>query len=315
MKRFTLMILAAMLMLAAVSCKKDSTTNSDSNTTNTANDGVYSPTRKISDCYYWSNYDYSWIHSQSWNWENRKLMSIDHLTEYGDVSWSELYTYQGARISRVERDGDYSRYMEFSYRTDGRIAKACYYRNDRLEEEYKFNYSGERVNEIEYTYYYYDDKSSSEEHANWLIPEHKRNMNDGDTEHVVAKIAWVGNNISKITTNIEEDMGDGWTQKREAEYTMEYDAKNNPKKGFLNFYSFRDDLEDIYGFFNQNNVAKRKDFRKYTYYYQGVSNETESYTYEYEYSYEYDNYGYPLERVETEVGYDYQYKEKFEYLQ
>lgn len=314
MKRFTLMIMAALLMLAAVSCKKDSTTNSDSNNTNTANDGVYSPSRKISDYYSWGDYDYSWIHRESWNWENRKLMSIDHLTEYGDVSWSELYTYQGARIVRVERDDDYPRYMEFSYRTDGRIAKACYYREDQLREEYKFNYSGEKVNEIEYTGYYYDDKSSSDEHGSWLIPEHKRNMSDGDTEHIVAKIAWVGNNISKITTNYEEDMGEGYTLKRETEYSMEYDAKNNPKKGFLNFYSFRE-LEELYVFFNQNNITKEKHSYKETYYYQGVQGETYSESYEYVYSYEYDNYGYPLERVESEVGYDYQYKEKFEYLQ
>ena len=316
MKRFSLLIMVATMMLAAVSCGKDDTTSADNNNnTNSANDGVYNPAKKIAECSYWDKWDESWILEESWNWENNKLKSIDHMSYYGEVSWSENYVYQGARIIRVERDDD-ARYMEFSY-TDGRITKASYYYDGQLKEEFKFKYSGERLSEIEGTNY--DGyKSSSDEHGWWLLPKHDRNVTDGEPEQVVAKITWQGENISKISASFEEEIVEDYyvyTLKSYVEYTMEHDAKNNPKKGFLNIYSFRNDDESLSAFFNKNNITKGKYYYEAKYYDEdGICVYEDTHTEEYEYSYEYDQTGFPIERTTDLVGEDYEFKEKYEYL-
>lgn len=310
MKKILLLFVAA-LMVVASSCKKDDTSTTNDNT-QAGNDGIYKPVEKIANYYYWYDYEGTWITEERWNWSNKGLLeSIDCLSWDGFVDRSYLYSYEGNRIARVE-DSNYSgRYMKYSY-NNGRLMKASYYYDDELSEEYVFRYAGDKVSEIELTYYDDGPKDSSESPFRWLI-HRKGQQSKGDIVEATskAKITWSGENISKLTYTTEwyEDDEHGVET---GEMVLAFDNKNNPKKGFL---SLRFNGDEILSYYCKNNIVKENNnWTEKVYNSEGeLINEYSSSSY-YDYEYEYDQAGCPTMITTIENGdYDDSYTYRYEY--
>ncbi len=317
MKKLTLILMAAMLMMTAGSCKKDKTdVNGDGNGT-TTNDGIFNPSQKISKYYYWDEYEEEKILEQVWNWDGKQLSSID----YPNSSYSQYFTYDHNRLSRV----DYNRaYVEFQY-ADGKLKKVSMYYDYELETEFTISHgSNNKISKIECVYY--DGKKSGREMFDPLglfLPRgiaanlesnrekrySSRNAKDDGVETVSITLTWDGDNVVKAYVDGYYEEGDFYETFTE-DYTCYYDNKNNPKYGYMDRY-----FPNLSAF-SKNNITKYICTEHEMEYENGVLVEEENETYEYRFTYQYDEANYPTVVEEThsyESGSTYTYKYFYEY--
>lgn len=302
MKKITLILMAAFLVMTAGSCKKDKTTNDDNNNNNNNNtttafsDGVFNPTEKITKYYYWDEIDEKQKLELMFNWNNGKLGSVDHYnydSEY--VSWTEDFTYQGNKISRVDDYGNAS-YVEFSYNNNnGQLTKVSSYENNLLSTEMQFSYGGnDKVNQINYVHYY----------------------GGAVTQRCTLNFVWSGENITKLlfSTEVTEELGvvSVWKE----EYQMIYDSNENPRRGCLSFAMVDISMENLVSYYCQNNPTKYSYSLTNGYMEDGQYVEVDSESGENKFSYQYDNGGFPLMIKKTRVqegGYSYSVTHYCEY--
>ena len=322
MKKITLILMAAMLMMTAGSCKKDKTdVNGNGNGTTTTNDGVFNPSQKISKYYYWNEYDEEKILEQVWNWDGKQLSSIDYTDWEGTVYNTEYFTYEHNRLSKVV--DLYERY-EFKY-ADGKLKKVTNYYNDELRAEYTISYgSNNKISMMEGVYY--EGKKAAKERFNPLsliLPEQmmgrldrnsvqkedKWSSKESYTETFTITLTWDGDNVSKAEYNGEFVEGDGYGNYTEMN-SYQYDNKHNPKYGFMNRY-----FPDIEGF-GSNNIIKCIYSGREEYYENGALVEEEDESGEYRITYQYDESNYPTMYEVSRYydgSYSYSYKYFYEY--
>lgn len=319
MKKFTLLLMAALLMTAASSCQKDD--DDDNNEHITGNDGIYNPEKKIHKCYYWDSYDEHQELREIWNWNEKRLESIDHGYEsyYQDwsVSWTENFTYEGNRLVRVD-NFDGLEYIEYSY-SEGRLKKASYYYKYNLEAEYTFAYgNNNKLSQLSIVRYD-DDKSASKGHLNSLnsfLPkeiserfnerkQHRAYGNRGTNESETCSIqfTWNGDNISNMHVEVRyegEEDGIIYSEAETENVSFQYDSKSNPGKGFLNLYCM-DGLDDAASFLNTNNMTEYTYTYEWHEYENGVLEDEGNGSGEYHFSYQYDENNYPVRMNRTRI--------------
>ncbi|MBO7082835.1 MAG: hypothetical protein J6W30_03200 [Bacteroidales bacterium] len=315
MKKITLILMAAFLVVTVGSCTKDETPNNNNNNgnENTFNDGVYTPQKKITRTYYWSDYEYAKVPQEVWYWNGGTLETIDHVYSDGSIDWTEIISYSGDRIVRVDHsDSGYGRYMRYNY-DDNRLSLATLYRHNKKREELRFSYGANgKVNQITMTYFY-DGKGlmDSPEESTLLaslLPkkllarlEDNRGTREG-SETITIQLAWSGENISKVIASGEYYEEDFVEEFRE-EYTLTFDNKTNPKKGFLGLNTFYEGFDGFISYYCKNNIKRIVYSYSETEYEYGVVEDEDTGSGEYDYEYEYDNAGFPL-RIESIHTYD-----------
>lgn len=315
MKKLTLIFMAALLVIAASSCKKDKDNENENDdttttTTTTANDGVFNPSKKIYKYYYWDNYDELKRLGEVWHWDENRLSSIDDMNSNGSVARSFYYSYGNDRLVRI----DYSNsYTSFQY-SNGRLIKVSMYYYDELESEFSFSYgSNGKVDVISGKYY--DSKKTSRgifSPMDIILPEQfagsidrsrerreaKRGSKEDGIETITIKLTWTGDNVTKYVMEDEYSEGE-FSEVLTAQMTASYDNRPNPKWGFMGRRFIGESIEVYY---SKNNVTK------YTYteheieYENGVLDGDHSSTHEGSLTYQYDDDDYPVVVTETEVS-------------
>ena len=303
MKKSTLILMAALLIMAAGSCKKNEN-NENGNDNVTTNEGVYNPSQKIYKYYGWDSFDQVRELEQVWNWNGEKLSSIDYMEYDGTVYKTEYFTYDRNRLTRVDCDRTY---LEFQY-ADGKLKKIIEYYDYELDVEFTITHgSNNKISMIKMAYM--EEKQAKKERLNPLclfLPEQVVGRYEGDRERrhfdrhakddgmeiVTIKLTWDGDNISKIYIEGEYSE-DGYSETFSEDYVLFYDNKHNPKCGFMN--------HDFPGLevFSANNIVKYICTECELEYENGVLVEDENDTYEYRYTYQYNEANYPIVIEET----------------
>ena len=324
MKKITLILMAAFLVVTVGSCTQDETPNNNNNNgnENTFNDGVYKPGKNIGYCYEWNEWLNERMLTEVWNWNGTKLESIDHMTYSGDISWTEALSYQGDRVDRVEKNG--SEYESTEYTYDGNhLSKVSFYYNNILEILMTFSYGGNgRVSQIKAEIY--DTKALTRGFVSQMKPYFPKSFLDrmeehrGDMEHdesFTLKIQWTGENISRMEL-VSVYSGNNYSVTCSDVYTFEFDAKKNPKQGLLGLYTFDESVYDLNAYYSKNNITYcRNTYREYGY--EGDEHFDEEETQETEFIYQYDGADFPaqISRTHHYTGGDYNtYTYYYEYL-
>lgn len=285
-------------------------------------DGVFNPKEKISAIYYsetgliesldpetgeWESHTYSSpkLITEKWNWDGKKVSSIELYEPDIDDGSSELYAtvkfeYDGKRIAKVYTpfgsSGDVG--IEFTYVYNGKRIEKIQASLTGVKLDYlRFNYDGDKLSEIQY----YDDSKNKKSMNtkqmrvwdrlsnlilrsyvpgyemsprvkeivdNAAVTNEKKDIGGGN----IIRIIWKDNNISMMVADGESIL-------------FSYDDKNNPLHGFLPLMNMPILFEDLNGclVFSENNITRVT-----------VGNE------EYIYTYTYDG-EWPLTRTQTET--------------
>ena len=289
-KAFTL-LLGALLLASATSCKK--------------NDGVYSPSKKIQKVYHSSTIMDKTLY-QVWNWDGKLLASIDYYSSNSDtVVWTESFTYDGNRLSRVDNIQECT-----VYEYDGKHLKSTtHYYHDDLDITTVFEYKDGKLDKATVTYLHGYKKSEASHLGSSVLPFpseytaiiEKCNAklaigNEQKSEYVLTyQFSWDGDNVVKIIATY-----DGGT----TSVALQYDNKNNPLKGFMDLWSWElDELEEGDNYVSKNNVTNM------TFTYSDGDTEVSSFIYQY------DSNNYPTMRTTQYpyAQYQYQYTTYYEY--
>ena len=289
-KAFTL-LLGVLLLASATSCKKD--------------DGVYSPSKKIQKVYHSSTIMDKTLY-QVWNWDGKLLASIDYYSYNSDtVVWTERFTYDGNRLSRVDNIQECT-----VYEYDGKHLKSAHhYYHDDLDITTVFEYKDGKLDKATVTYLHGYKKSEASHLGSSVLPFpseytaiiEKCNAklaigNEQKSEYVLTyQFSWDGDNVVKIIATY-----DGGT----TSVALQYDNKNNPLKGFMDLWSWElDELEEGDNYVSKNNVTNM------TFTYSDGDTEVSSFIYQY------DSNNYPTMRTTQypDAQYQYQYTTYYEY--
>ncbi len=299
MKKLFYVLVSLMFLSTFTSCFKDK-------------EGVYKPKEKISRIYRDSGYGDGKELREVWTWEKKQLQRIDHYSD-NHISWSEEFTYN--KKGQVERVDDYenSEYTEYTY--DGRkLSKATYYDNGSIEEEYAFKHDGNKITEIECSYFGSKRNSRLMDKGynplRMLLHENNyQTLKKAIENHpasrgiMTVKLEWEKENVSKI-----EVTGGSYR------YTVElkYDDKLNPFKNFFSLYAEEAVADEGDYSLSKNNVVEERfiedgdtDIYKYSYSYDGKFPTVQRYTYSYE---EYDWYEEEYYTVTKTVSTYYEYE-------
>ena len=289
MKKLTkLPVMFGVLLLTAVSCTKD---------------GVYAPKSKIQLVFSSSSYTDKHL-SQSWNWDGKLLNAIDFYSSTGSLSWTENFSYDGNRLTRVD---DYlnSEYTTFVY--DGKNLKSAnYYYKGALEATAAYKYTDGKLKEMVVTEYEGDKSKDVRNLRSSVLPfaaevtnaieafrasVAERNAAKG-IYVITLQFTWTDDNITRIVATSEGRM---------QTLSLQYDTKNNPLKGFLNLYSvWMEDIDDGNLCFSKNNITS-------IIYNMDGENEVVNFTYQYNA----DNY--PTMKIGKGADDDYQDFTYYEY--
>lgn len=265
MKKFNFLAVALVLLMAsATSCSKK--------------DGVYAPKKKIHKIYSSTTLTEK-VLNEVWNWDGKLLKTIDHYSYSGALSWTETFTYDGNRLTRVE-DIEHDEYIVFQY--DGNHLQSCnYYSNNQLIYTCAYTYDGKKLSQITFNRYglfkgepkmlasvlpLYDEliEVVNEKASKFFVKGQTK-----DDDPTILNFTWEGNNISQMDMYDTEDT---LTMK------MEYDEKVNPKQGFMNLnftYPVESQNSTAGVFASENNVTS-------TTIKSGDTDYTVSYTYQYD---------------------------------
>lgn len=319
MKKITLILMAAFLVIAAGSCNKDETpnnNNNNNNNVNTTNDGVYTPGQKILYCYEWNDWLDSQVKTENWNWNGTKLLSIDHVWDDGTVRWSENYDYQGDRMVRVTNTSN--EYTEFSY-NGSQLAVVTFCYDYQPEIVITFSYgSDNRVSQAKIKVY--DNKALDKDYARLIkafVPKYyldrieKHGGEKEDIDEYTVKFTWVGENLSGVTTTAMAS-GSNFSVTCVDTYSFTYDGKNNPKKGLLGLYTFEEDMNNVAIYYSKNNLLNCHDTYKEYGYEEGEYFEEEE-SDDTSFSYIYDAGGFPTQINETVSYSGYSYSNTYFY--
>ena len=271
MKNAKLFIALIAICAVMVSCNKE---------------GQFSPKKKISHISYsaiekdefWDGN--SWIADeddliptyvgQVWNWNGKKLESIDYYEEDGTLVGTDNFSYDGKRLSTISWGNN--RY-EFIYEK-GKLASIEYYYESTKSATYEITHNGNKISKITY-----NPVNSKAAEAHPLpscvlginIPcgrNHKDGMKGvGACEY---SFEWDGDNVSKMVYT---------TSSYSMSYSFTYDKKLNPFYGLWDDDAVEGDFYSEIGFsilMSKNNVAhctivdEGESFDlEYTYTYQG----------------------------------------------
>ena len=289
-KAFAL-LLGVLLLASATSCKKD--------------DGVYSPSKKIQKVYHSSTIMDKTLY-QVWNWDGKLLASIDYYSYNSDtVVWTERFTYDGNRLSRVDNIQEST-----VYEYDGKHLKSAnHYYHDDLDITTVFEYKDGKLDKATVTYLHGYKKSEASHLGSSVLPFpseltaiiDKCNAklaigNEQKSEYVLTyQFSWDGDNVVKIVATY-----DGGT----SSVALQYDNKNNPLKGFMDLWSWElDELEEGDNYVSKNNVTNM------TFTYSDGDTEVSTFIYQY------DSNNYPTMRTTQypDAQYQYQYTTYYEY--
>ena len=278
MKRFVYLtiVLGVLFVAFMASCTKE---------------GIYNPEKKIQRVYNDDTYTIKYL-SQIWNWDGKLLKSIYHYSSSGDLSYTEAFTYEGGRLIRVN---DY-RHLEYAtYDYDGSVLKTYnYYKNNQLSSTLNFTYDGRKVSQVVYTVF--GDKEA-EKHLTAPLPAAIRERMDvlaakADATKglrvITYQFTWTNGNLTGIV---------GTAGDEKVTFTLTYDNKENPFKGYLNL----DGTKDPVYFYSKNNVTQFKEN------YLNGDNDI------YNFSYQYDSDGYPTKAIRTRAGSEYSHATYYVY--
>ena len=268
--------MAALLVIAASSCKKDKdneienddTTSIITPTTTTADDGVFNPSKKIHKCYYKSPYEEEKELEEVWNWDGTKLASIDHYYFSGTVGFSEIFNYQNDQLAKVESSDDDTEYTTYTYNAKGKFdkVKACYY--DDGDIEYVFSYGSDgrvsEINAVSQVEWFLKDfsslasmwmpKQAADRLAEGLAKLESRRDGEDDGEMVIKiTFTWEGNNIRQASVVTKVTVDENNYLDSNMSFSFNYDNKNNPKKGYTGLY-FMDEYYFLYEYYSKNNI-------------------------------------------------------------
>lgn len=269
-----LLVIALALVFVGASCQKE---------------GVYNPKQKIDRVYYseeviteeYDSYDGTWDREvetvlkyvkEVWHWDGNLLTSIDFYSQSGDLFYTENYSYDGKRLTRVSWGG--SGYYDIAY--DGNeLSSISLMSGTTLETLFEFDHEGGKISEIEVTTYDSDDKAdvALRSICRFFMPD----MNSKCVDQFVAMakkanetkesytykigLEWIGNNVHRMVT----DYG---PYRYSTEFS--YDSKLNPFYGMFDFDEFT--FTDM---FSKNNILSETSF---------YEDEIEEATYQYNYS-------------------------------
>lgn len=288
-KSFTI-VLGVFLLVSVTSCTKDNPKEEDK------------PVKKIQKVYVSDDYTYPVKElDQVWHWNGNKLESIDYYFD-GTISWSEVFSYNENRVSRVEATGNsyfHSFYAIYEY--EGNLIKTvnrCGSGNwGAFTDTYILSYQDGKLSKIDNTYIGPDKFMLSNKQVNpwgWIFSPNIVNCMDNITnqdvsrsgEIIIYQLTWTGNNLSRLTVN---------TNSRVDNYRFEYDTKKNPIYGHFGLGFLKEG--GLLGF-SENNVSKMVEERE---------NDV------YNYIYQYDDDGYPTMVTEYFENHAQTYYKFYEY--
>lgn len=304
MKRFFILALMVLTVVAFSSCKKD---------------GVYKPGRKISKIFKSDSYTYesyyewegTWHTSEGgtdkylrekWDWDGNLLEKITYYDPDGEEDEVVEFSYDGKRLEEIE---EHNTRITFEY--DGRNLETIeiYYKGER-EAYINVDHDGRKISELEFHYVGDNWKKGDGPDFNKMLelsmfmflptPDDSKRICEArkssakDEETWTVKLDWDGDNIEKMT-EIEG------THRDVTKYS--YDDKKNPYRGFLYYLADEGDVK----FGSKNNVTKEVHTCS-------ESNEGPSTT---EYKYKYDG-KWPERRTETESYSGDNYRSTYTYV-
>lgn len=279
MKKFKFLpvVLGMLIVVFMASCSKE---------------GVYNPSKKIQRVYFASSSSWGDVDkylAQSWNWDSKTLASIDYFNSNGDTRYTENFSYDGNRLTRV----DVYKYSEYcTYEYEGKYLKSSsYYYRNKMEASVTYTYESGKLTQMVVTYFG-NKKSESNilfaympiepRVANSMKNFAEKAVNERGMTVVTYQVTWTDDNITKVIGTREGNM---------MTLTYSYDSKNNPFKGFLNGESAS------LNFYSKNNVTREME----------VDTDGDNYIYTYTYTYDGDNY--PTMVIETMIEPESDYSE------
>lgn len=287
-KAKTIVVLLAVLVSSfMISCTKE---------------GVYNPTKKIKKVYL-SSFYYPKFLAESWNWDGNHLESIDHYDATGNLNWTENFTYEENRVTRVD---NYANSCYTSYEYDGNYLKSSnFYRGDDLEISASYTYGENKLIQMVVTYNNYKKRDQPDlaylpfptelnEAIDRCVTKASANSIEKRTMVLTFQFTWDGDNISQIVSTSDNVV---------ITIALQYDDKKNPLKGF---HSLKSEMSDDYcpaTLFSKNNITTM------VISYSPTDNDARAYIYEYTIS------GYPtkVSELTSDNVFDYQKVTYYEY--
>ena len=236
-------------------------------------EGVYNPSEKISKIYKSSTYVSQYYDgstwrdannesspkrlTEAWNWDGKKLMSIDSYNSDGTVEADETvkFEYDGKRLTKIT-DVTGKNYATITY--DGKVIDKVEMFNDGVSSgTITFTYDGKKVSKIVYNFVSVPEEDKAPRSAQLLnfvnqllTPSNnedltamiRKDMSKG-TESATMTYTWDGKNISQETYTAGS---------YSVTNTYTYDNMNNPYKGNIMGYF---DNETVLAA-SKNNVTK-----------------------------------------------------------
>lgn len=284
----------AALCLALISCEKE-------------NDGKYNPQKKIQKIYY--DYDGEKELNEVWNWDGKKLSSIDFYSG-GEIFSSAFYSYDNKkRIVKIEEGTEI---LDVVYENDKIKTINKFYDGD-LEESFNMIYDNNTLSKIEWVCY----DIYKRVHERKLVPlaglifqdydnlekamRIIRSQQKGDkADTVLLELTWSDKNVSHIFAyNVD-------TPEETLDASFTYDNKINPMKGWISIW-FDEEIglwdDSYYTYSSYGNVLTAE----YVYKDNGVEDDRYFMNYVYEYK---GKYPVKVTFVEDE---DYSYTRYYEY--
>lgn len=289
-KSFTI-VLGMLILVSSISCTKDNPQEEDK------------PIKKCEKVYVSDDYTYPVkVLDQVWHWNGNRLESIDYYFD-GAISWSEVFSYEENRVSRVEAVGNssyHSFYATYEYEENRiKAVSRCGSGNwGAFTDTYILSYQDGKLIKIDNTYIGPEKFMHQNKQINplvWIFSPNivnrmEKNVTNQDVsrsgEITVYQLTWTGNNLSRLTVN---------TNGRVDNYRFEYDTKKNSFYGHFGLGFLKEG--GLLGF-SENNVSKMVEERE-----NDVCN----------YIYQYDDDGYPTMVTEYFENHAQTYYRFYEY--
>lgn len=256
--------------------------------------GIYQPKKKIQQIYY-SEANSDKIPFQVWDWSGSQLSSITHFESLMKSTWTEHFTYDNGRLSRVDNYNN-KEYITYDYADDQLKTANIFYRNT-LVCTWTASYDNGKLNKLTGTIYEGYKASRAEltlDPLAGLLPkevsqqvaqrEQQQALRSTTDEPMtlVLLLTWDNDQIHKIIA-ISDELS--------MSFMMQYDDKNCPFNGFMG------GLEDYYTNFSTGHTGFTKNNVTQIVVNEGQHNDTVCY------AYQYDADKYPILQTMYEAAY------------